>query len=254
MSKKQIIKLICLNLGIALLNVILFSTGFVGLNFNGEAVITALGVTVIVMSLIAFFYGNYTILFKQPSIQLFKNTELVETKDYIGALEERREKKVFDEDISNAIEQVYRLQDKDKALDSILAQYFSPQEMTYTRFQSVIDSVQALFYNNLKKMINRMIIFDYKDYTKLMSKLKNSQMAEGITNTSKSASTQLKIYNEHIDYVKGLVEMNESILVKLDSLLLEISKLDDIDEAGLEELAAIQEINDLISQTKYYKN
>lgn len=48
--------------------------------------------------------------------------------------------------------------------------------------------------------------------------------------------------------------MNESILVKLDSLLLEISKLDDIDEAGLEELTAIQEINDLISQTKYYKN
>lgn len=250
MSKKQIIKLICLNLGIVLLNIILFSAGFVGLNLNGAAVTTALGVTVIVMSLLAFFYGNYTILFKQPSIQLFKSTELVESKDYIGALEERREKRVFDSEIANAIDQVYRLQDKDKALDSILSQYFSPQEMTYTKFQSVIDSVQALFYNNLKKMINRMIIFDYKDYTKLMNKLGNASVA----GTSKSASTQLKIYNEHIDYVKGLVEMNESILVKLDSLLLEISKLDDIDEAGLEELAAIQEINDLISQTKYYKN
>ncbi len=250
MSKKQIIKLLCLNLGIVLLNIILFSAGFVGLNFSGAAVTTALGVTVIVMSLLAFFYGNYTILFKQPSIQLFKSTELVESKDYIGALEERREKRVFDSEISNAIDQVYRLQDKDKALDSILSQYFSPQEMTYTKFQSVIDSVQALFYNNLKKMINRMIIFDYKDYTKLMNKLGNASVA----GTSKSASTQLKIYNEHIDYVKGLVEMNESILVKLDSLLLEISKLDDIDEAGLEELAAIQEINDLISQTKYYKN
>lgn len=146
------------------------------------------------------------------------------------------------------------MQDKDKALDSILAQYFSPQEMTYTKFQTVIDSVQALFYNNLKKMINRMIIFDYKDYTKLINKLKNAPASDGITVASKSTGAQLKIYNEHIDYVKGLVEMNESILVKLDSLLLEISKLDDIDEAGLEELTAIQEINDLISQTKYYKN
>lgn len=254
MSKKQIIKLLCLNLGIVLVNVILFSTGFVGLNFGGDAFMTALGVTDIVMSLIAFFYGNYTIMFKQPSIQLFKNAELIDDKDYIAALEERREKKIFDSEISNAIDQVYRLQDKDKALDTILAQYFSPQEMTYTRFQSVIDSVQALFYNNLKKMINRIIIFDYKDYTKLMNKLKNSQTADGITVASKSAGTQLKIYNEHIDYVKSLVEMNESILVKLDSLLLEISKLDDIDEAGLEELTAIQEINDLISQTKYYKN
>ena len=254
MSKKQIIKLLCLNLGIALLNVILFSAGFVGLNFSGDALTTALGVTVIVMSIVTFFYGNYTILFKQTSIQLFKNAELVDDKDYIGALEERREKKVFDEEISNAIDQVYRLQDKDKALDSILAQYFSPQEMTYTKFQTVIDSVQALFYNNLKKMINRMIIFDYKDYTKLINKLKNAPASDGITVASKSTGAQLKIYNEHIDYVKGLVEMNESILVKLDSLLLEISKLDDIDEAGLEELTAIQEINDLISQTKYYKN
>ena len=253
MSKKQIIKLLCLNLGIALLNVILFSAGFVGLNFSGDALTTALGVTVIVMSIVTFFYGNYTILFKQPSIQLFKNAELVDDKDYIGALEERREKKVFDEEISNAIDQVYRLQDKDKALDSILAQYFSPQEMTYTKFQTVIDSVQALFYNNLKKMINRMIIFDYKDYTKLINKLKNAPASDGITVASKSTGAQLKIYNEHIDYVKGLVEMNESILVKLDSLLLEISKLDDIDEAGLEELTAIQEINDLISQAKSFK-
>lgn len=254
MSKKQIIKLLCLNLGIVLVNIILFSSGFVGLNFSGDAVITALGVTAIVMSFIAFFYGNYTILFKQPSIQLFKNAELTEDKDYISALEERREKKIFDAEISNAIEQIYRLQDKDKALDSILAQYFSPQEMTYTRFQSVIDSVQALFYNNLKKMINRMIIFDYKDYTKLINKLKNAPTSDGITVASKSTGTQLKIYNEHIGYVKGIIETNENILVKLDSLLLEISKLDDIDEAGLEELTAIQEINDLISQTKYYKN
>lgn len=254
MSKKQIIKLICLNLGIALLNVVLFSRGLVGLTFGGDAIITALAVTVIVMSIITFFYGNFKLLFKAPTMQLYKGAELTESKDYIGALEERREKKVFEPEISIAIEQIYRLQDKDKALDSILAQYFSPQEMTFTKFQTVIDSVQALFYNNLKKMINRMIIFDYKDYTKLMEKLKNSQTVDGITVASKSSGAQLKIYNEHIEYVRGLVDMNESILVKLDSLLLEISKLDDIDETGLEELAAIQEINDLISQTKFYKN
>lgn len=254
MSKKQIIKLICLNLGIALLNVILFSRGFVGLTIGGNTVLTAFAVTEIVMSVIAFFYGNYTILFKEPEIQLYKGAELTDCKDYIEALEERREKKVFESEISDAVEQIYRLQDKDKALDSILAQYFSPQEMTFTRFQTVIDSVQTLFYNNVKKMINRMIIFDYKDYIKLMDKLRNSQTIDGITVASKSSSTQLKIYNEHIDYVRGLVDMNESILVKLDGLLLEISKLDDIDEAGLEELSAIQEINELITQTKYYKN
>ncbi len=254
MPKKQIIKLICLNLGIALVNVILFSRGLVGLTFGVNTFMTAFAITEIVMSVIAFFYGNYTILFKTPEIQLYKGAELSESKDYINALDQMREKKVFEQEISTAIEQLYRLQDKDKALDSILAQFFSPQEMTFTRFQTVIDSVQSLFYNNVKKMLNRMIIFDYKDYTKLTEKIRNSQTIDGVKVVSKSESAQLKIYDEHIGYVRGLVDMNESILVKLDSLLLEISKLDDLDESGLEELSAIQEINELISQTKFYKN
>ena len=67
MSKKQIIKLLCLNLGIALLNVILFSAGFVGLNFSGDALTTALGVTVIVMSIVTFFYGNCKVKIWQKS-------------------------------------------------------------------------------------------------------------------------------------------------------------------------------------------
>ena len=256
MSKKQIIKLICLNVGIALLNVILFSRGLVGLTLGGDALLTALGVTAIVMSVIGFGYGNYTLLFKEPeqNVLLFKGGELSETKDYVAALEERRDKKIFEPEINNAIEQVYRMQDKDRALDSILGQYFSPQEMTYTKFQSVIISVKELFYNNIKKMLNRIIIFDYKDYLKVLEKLKNSPIVDGVKVSSKAVGAQLKIYNEHIYYVRDLIEMNESILVKLDSLLLELSKLDDLDRDGLEKIAAIQEINDLISQTKFYKN
>ena len=63
----------------------------------------------------------------------------------------------------------------------------------------------------------------------------------------------MEIYNEHIDYVKELVSTNEAILTKLDALLLEISKLDDLDERGLDNIAAVQEINDLIDQTRLYK-
>ena len=257
MSKKQIIKLICLNLGIIAANIVLFSQGLVGLTLGGDALLTALGVTEIVMSLVGFGYGNYTLLFKepsQPSVLLFKAGELTETKDYVAALEERRDKKIFEPEINSAVEQIYRMQDKDKALDSILAQYFSPQEMTYTRFQTIITSVQEIFYNNVKKMLNRMIIFDYKDYLKVLEKLNKSPVVDGVKVSSKSVGAQLKIYNEHIYYVRALVEMNEGILVKMDSLLLEISKLDDLDREGLEHIAAIQEFNELIEQTKFYKN
>ncbi|MBQ1660366.1 MAG: hypothetical protein II059_11090 [Clostridia bacterium] len=253
---KNFFKILLLNLGIALLNVILFSKGLVGLTFTGGAVTTALAVTAVVMSLIAFGYGNYTLLFSEPKTQpvkFLKGTEFSTSKEYIDALSDAKGKNVFDECIDNAIEQVYRMDDKDKALDSILEQFFEPQEITFTRFQNAIDSVKAIFFNNIKKMINRMMIFDYKDYKKLVQKIHYSRNVNGVGVNSKAVGDQLKIYNEHISYVYGLVEMNENVLTKLDKLLLEISKLDDLDEQGLENIAAIQEINDLIAQTKYYK-
>ena len=250
--KNRAVKIIILNLCIALLNVLMFSKGLLGLTFAGEAFKVALAVTVVVMSLVAFFYGNYVLLFsekKEPPVILLKGTELTKPEDYVQSLIEKRGRGVFDEDINTAIEQIGRMEDKDRALDSILEQFFTPQEITFTRFQNAINSVQAIFYNNVKKMINRMIIFDYKDYSKLLEKVKKS----GYSTVSRSVDTQMSIYSEHITYVRGLVSMNEDILIKLDGLLLEISKLDDLDEEGLENMAAVQEINDLIEQTKFYK-
>ncbi len=254
--KHRIGKMVALNLGIALLNVVLFSQGLVGLNFTESALKTALAVTVIVMSLIAFGYGNYTLLFSEkpePTVQLLRGTEFTSPQDYIQALEDKKGKGVFEEDIHTSIEQINRMQDKDRALDSILEQFFTPQEITFTRFQSAINAVQAIFYNNVKKMLNRMIIFDYKDYQKLLDKVRSSQARSTGGVVSRPVDTQMRIYREHIEYVRSLVNMNEEILIKMDALLLEISKLDDLDEKGLENMAAVQEINDLIAQTKYYK-
>ena len=194
MNKKQIIRLLCLNLGIIAWNVLLFSPGLIGLSMGAGALFAALGVTDIVMSLIGFAWGNYSLLFAPKG------------------------------------------------------------EMKFTKFQSTVDSVQDLFYGNLKKMLKRIIIFDYNDYLKVLEKLNNAPITDGVKVAPKSHADQLKIYNEHIDYVHGIIEMNDSMLVKMDSLLLEISKLDDIDVKGLENIAAIREINELISQTKFYKN
>ncbi len=252
--KNRAFKIICLNIGIALLNVIMFSKGLVGLTFAGGALMAALAATVIAVSAMAFLYGNYTLLFSetpQPTVKFLKGNELSRPREYIDALEEKKGNGVFDEEITVAIEQILRMEGKDRALDSILEQFFTPQEMTFTRFQNAINSVQALFYNNVKKMINRLIIFDYKDYKKLTEKIKESKSETGVV--SRSVDAQMKIYQEHIEYVRGQIAMNEDILIKLDGLLLEISKLDDLDEKGLENIAAVQEINDLIEQTKYYK-
>ena len=253
MSKKQIIKLILLNLIIAFVNVILFSRGFIGLTLEGDALLVAFAVTEIVMSVIAFGYGNYKILFSEPheEIKLLKGGELNETKNYLEALIDCHGKKVLDKYLDEAMDQLSRLQEKDKALDTILLQYFQPTEMTYIKFQGVIDSVQQLFYNNIKKMINRVIIFDDKDYQRTIEKI--NKLRYDPHSPSSQAGRQMQIYEEQIDNIKGIVDDNELILVKMDTLLNEIIKLDDMSGQELENTDVMREINSLIEQTKFYK-
>ena len=74
MDKKKVLWLILLNLGLLLWNVALFSPGLIGLTIGADALLTALGVTDIVMSLIGFGWGNYSLLFseKNSDIKLYK--------------------------------------------------------------------------------------------------------------------------------------------------------------------------------------
>ncbi|MNP47981.1 hypothetical protein D3C76_1420710 [compost metagenome] len=51
----------------------------------------------------------------------------------------------------------------------------------------------------------------------------------------------------------GFIQANEEILLKLDKLLLEMSRLETADYRELEATPCMQEIDELIHQTKFYK-
>lgn len=246
MSRKNIVKLIVLNLTIILINVLIFSKGFIGLTFSSP-LSTAFGLTLIIVSAIVFAKGNYNLLFKAPEVKLFNGSESSEPKDFISALEERTDKKVFESSIRTTIEQINRLEQKDDTLNTILKQYFAEGEMTYNKFEGVITETKQLFLSNIKKMINRITIFDYTEYVKLR------QQYKGDIASNRSNDPKAELYCEHIEYVNAKVKANEEILTKLDTLLVEISKLDDVDDESFEKLEAIQQINNLIANTKYYK-
>ena len=117
--------------------------------------------------------------------------------------------------------------------------------MTYKRFKHIIEDAATRFYANVKTMVKRINIFDEKDYFRVSDRNVNMSVS--------ARQERLRIYEEHINYVKKIVEANENIISKLDMLLLELTKLDDFSEEALNNNAAINELNDLIDQTKFYK-
>ncbi|MDO5558430.1 MAG: hypothetical protein Q4F95_02405 [Oscillospiraceae bacterium] len=248
LPKKRIAELAGLNGGIAAANIIAFSKGLLGLSlFSGNIVTTALSLTTLGMSTLAFFYGNYKIITSPEKIAVYKEENLIEEQDYVQALKDNQGKKIFSEDIELVISQIGRLKQKNQMLQTLLEQEFSSAEMSYARFMQIISSVVDLFYSDVRSIINRLIIFDYSEYTNV-----KSGKLRGLTQEQTQA--KLKIFDEHVDYIHNKIDKNENILLKLDSLLLEVSKLDDVTESEIEKLEAIKNLNDLIEQTKLYKD
>ena len=231
-NKKQIMKLFGLNLGIAVLDVLLLSKGLIHIFGIENIFLKAIGITAFIMSIILFGYGNYSILLKPKEKKLYKITEFKDANDYIEAFKDCPNQKYFSVKIKKNIRDVEKLMKKKEVLKVILSQYFTPGEMSYVRFENVIDGTMSVFLGNIQKIINRINIIDA------------DTLKEGMDN---------QICQEYIRYIESKMRENEEILLKLDNLILEISKLDDVEGQNLEELPAIQEINDLISNTQYYK-
>lgn len=246
MRNSKFISLIKINSAIVILNIVLFSPGLLNIEIGGTSILkTALGVTIITMSIIIFIIGNYSILMKEDNdINIYK---VVTSDDCIEALNENKYKKIFSSDIDILLEQIDRIENKVDTIEDILIQKFSISEMSYKKFNYVILDIKNLFYVNIKSIINKINIFDQNEYKKINKRINNE------INQNKILIEKINMYKEYITFVKNAIEDNEEILLRLDKVLLELSKFNSLDEGELENMSAMDNIDDLISKIKLYK-
>ena len=166
MKIRKINSLLGLNIIIVILNIVIFSPGLIGINIDFiDDFKTAIGITVIIMSIIIFIIGNYKILINsKEEVDIFK---LEDDEDYINALRENSYKKVFSKDIDILLNQIERISKKQERIDDILLQKFNENEISYKNFKNIISEVVNVFYINLKSVINKINIFDEEEYRKV---------------------------------------------------------------------------------------
>ena len=246
MPKGKILKLVGLNVGIVLLNIVLFSQGLLNIHLKGSGAFeTALGGALLFMSLAAFIYGNYTILMKKDkAIQL---GEINTTEDCINSLKQAYGKSTFDGDISIILDQVVRLKKKIETVKQALLKRFNIMDAGYEKFNSAIFDAEYVFITNIKSILNKINVFDEEDYHRIKNNPSEAKFSADLLHS------KLVIYNEYITYVKGSIEDNEQVILKLDKLLLEISKLDSMAEGEFENMGEIKGIDELTKKTKFYK-
>jgi parvulin-like peptidyl-prolyl isomerase len=242
MDREKKIKLLGLNLGIATANIITFS--------QPEAILTstlgmAFGSTIIFLSGVGLIYGNYKI-FKVPEEVI--SIKPITPEDYIEELNIHRGLKTFEETVDLLLDQIERLQKKNKIIRNILLQNFSASEIAYKKFDAVIAEVEKIFFINIRSIINKLNAFDEEDYNFIIKKREEGAFSKQFI------EEKFRVYDEYITFVKAATEYNEQILLKLDKLLLEISDLNCIERDQLEKLPGMIEITNLIEQARQYKN
>ncbi len=247
MDREKLIKLSGLNLGIAAANIITFSPRLIGLELLGASALeTALGITFIFLSFAGLSYGNYELLTGPEKV--VQTNKIWTVEDYIEALNIHRRLSTFEQTVDLLLDQIERLQKKNKTIRDTLLQIFSASEMSYKKFDTVIAEVENIFFINIRSILNKFDAFDEGDYNFIRKKYEEGIFSRGLMNE------KIKVFNEYIDFVKAATEDNEQILLKLDKLLLEISGLNSIESGQLEQMAGMIEIDNLIKQAKYYKN
>ena len=255
MTKKTVIKLLLLNGLLSLFNVVLFSGAFLHISLSGgNALLTAFGVMVIAMSIIVFFYGNYKILFIKPLVpdRLIRDRTITTLDEGVAAAMqymESQEAKTFDETLKTVIAQVARIKKKKATIHDVLLDRFSEGEMSYEKFRSAVDGIEKIMLSNIRSLLGRISAFDEDEYEKLI----RDHRLRGGGATDPIMQSRMEIYNEYITYAAKSVENNEQMLIRLDQLVLEISKLDSLNEGDIADMDAMKEIEALIRDTKWYK-
>lgn len=243
-SIEKIIKILCLNIGIGVVDTVLFSPGLLGIEIIGASAFeTAFGATAALMSVIVFVFGNYNLLIeKKKTIQV---SEIKTVEDCIDALNQNYDKRIFEKDISTILEQIEMFQKKRETIKEVLLQKFDITEMSYSKFDGVISDIENVFYINIRSIINKLNAFDEKDFNRIKKDGEKKFSREFV-------NTKMRIYGEYVSFVKNAMEDNEQIILKLDKLLLELSKFNSLEDGKIEDMSAMKEIDELINKIKLY--
>lgn len=242
---KTILKLLFLNLIIVVINIAVFSKGLLGVSFQSSAILLAFGITTSFTSFIVFIYGNYKILAKPKEI--VTHSEITTIDNCIYTLSQVDNKAIFGRSAKDLVEQLKRFQHKKEIVDGVLLQKFSPTGLTYIKFNETVFGVEKVLLTNAKGVINKINAFDEEEYRSLTKGKLNSRMSREMIRA------KVGIYNQYIDYVQEAIRTNEEILVKLDLLLLELSKFNSLDGIDILEMEQLKDMEDLISKVKLYR-
>ncbi|MBQ6019431.1 MAG: hypothetical protein IJL26_04545 [Clostridia bacterium] len=239
---KKIIKLILLNLSIAVGAVIAYSDGLLGLRPSDASILRA-GFSIIIGLALAFalIYGNYKLL-QEP--KLIQRDALTNPEQVESLLKEFTNSSYFGNYARTAVDQLRRLAASTRRTVSVIREKFQSGTMSFDKYMSIIEAAGATAIDNIRNIALRMQMFDDAEYRRLKN-YRSDAIPDEIQ------QKQIELYDRNTQFIKNSIAVNEELILKMDTLALEVSDSSARNENDADEL--LDEITRLTSELKYYK-
>ena len=217
---KKPVKLAVFNIAFIIIAILSFSERGLGLSFDPSdgAFSFAMSISLTFLGVGLFGFVNYTLLTSKEKID-YKIKKLSTISDCITALEKcKQTDPIFFDEIKEAISQLQTLQRRTDNLATLLEQ--NGVSENFASINKTSDKAKFFVFENVKRIINRLIVFDNEDYI------------------SRGQSYDI---SEHKDYISTILRDNDDILHEYQNMLLAVSGVGDIHQTNLTELQIMTE-------------
>jgi hypothetical protein len=205
---------------------------------------------IFLVSLGLYFYLSYRIFFrvKSPKAVVYTGDTIESIPGYIKLLNEYIDNngKTFRKNLETIVEYCRKFIRKKELLNKTLLANFSPTELTYIKFNTILNNIEDSIANNLNSVLVHLHGFDEDEYEQMF---KNPASLSSMANNRE----RFQLYKDHLKIVGSSVTFIDGILLKIDKLQFETTKLKTIDFNDIENLESVKDIDHLISTMKYYK-
>ena len=217
---KKPIKLAIFNIAFIIIAILSFSERGLGLSFDPSdgALSFAMSISLTFLGLALFCFVNYTLLTGKEKVD-YKIKKLSTISDCITALEKcKHTDPAFIVEIKEAINQLQTLQRKTDSLATLLEQ--NGVDENFASINKTSDKAKFFVFENVKRIINRLIVFDNEDF---------------------NAKGQSYDISEHKNYICSILRDNDNILNEYQNMLLAVSAIGDIHQTNITELQIMTE-------------
>lgn len=186
---------------------------------------------------------DYRLLFSRPEPKYIPPEDIEEEERasvYLEKLRKCPSRSFFRKDIDAAMDQIRRYEKKQVTIRDILK---NGGKVNEEKCLSILDNVADVFYQNVRSLLSRVMIFDEDEYQAF-------QAGRLELSTEEVRRQKADYYRTLAAYVDEITDRNEEIILQIDELTLQLTRATTENQWDADTIIAMRKLDSYIQTTK----